>query len=114
MPFGVFVELDEDIQGLAHLGELAHEEVKNATDIVKEGEEREFKVISIEPAEHRLGLSIKQLTAPSTEASAKGEAPVEAADETSAPEVEEEKAGSLATTETGDYPSEVTEEEKAE
>ncbi len=62
MPFGVFVELDNDIQGLAHLIELAHEEVKSADQVVKEGEEREFKVISIEPAEHRLGLSIKQLT----------------------------------------------------
>lgn len=68
MPFGVFVELDSDIQGLAHLGELAHEEVKTASDVVKEGEEREFKVISIEPSEHRLGLSVKQLTeAPKSE-----------------------------------------------
>lgn len=77
MPFGVFVELDTDIQGLAHLGELAHEEVKDANSIVKEGEEREFKVISIEPAEHRLGLSIKQLT----EAPAKAEKAEEKAEE---------------------------------
>lgn len=77
MPFGVFVELDTDIQGLAHLGELAHEEVKDANSIVKEGEEREFKVISIEPAEHRLGLSIKQLT----EAPAKAEKSEEKAEE---------------------------------
>lgn len=62
MPFGVFVELDQDIQGLAHLVELAHTEVKDANEVVKEGEEHEFKVISIEPSEHRLGLSIKQLT----------------------------------------------------
>lgn len=62
MPFGVFVELDKDIQGLAHLVELSHEPVKAAEEVVKPGEEREFKVISIEPGEHRLGLSIKQLT----------------------------------------------------
>jgi small subunit ribosomal protein S1 len=62
MPFGVFVELDKDIQGLAHVMELSHEPVKSAEDVVKVGEEREFKIISIEPAEHRLGLSIKQLT----------------------------------------------------
>jgi small subunit ribosomal protein S1 len=69
MPFGVFVELDQDIQGLAHLVELSHDEVKDANEVVKEGEEREFKVISIEPSEHRLGLSIKQLTeAPKKEA----------------------------------------------
>ncbi len=62
MPFGVFIELDKDIQGLAHVMELSHEPVKSAEDVVKVGEEREFKIISIEPAEHRLGLSIKQLT----------------------------------------------------
>lgn len=74
MPFGVFVELDEDIQGLAHLVELSHEPVKQAEDVVKVGEEYEFKVISIEPAEHRLGLSIKQLT----DAPKGSEAPAEA------------------------------------
>jgi small subunit ribosomal protein S1 len=61
MPFGVFVELDDQIQGLAHLMELSHEEVKNPEDILKVGDEREFKIISIEPQEHRLGLSIKAL-----------------------------------------------------
>ena len=86
MPFGVFVELDQDIQGLAHLVELSHDEVKDANEVVKEGEEREFKVISIEPAEHRLGLSIKQLTeAPKKETKEeKTESPAE--------EVQEEKA----------------------
>jgi small subunit ribosomal protein S1 len=62
MPFGVFVELDKDIQGLAHLMELSHEPIKAAEEVVKPGQEMEFKIISIEPAEHRLGLSIKQLT----------------------------------------------------
>jgi ribosomal protein S1 len=61
MPFGVFVELDDQIQGLAHLMELSHDEVKNPEDILKVGEEKEFKIISIEPQEHRLGLSIKAL-----------------------------------------------------
>lgn len=62
MPFGVFVELDKDIQGLAHIMELSHETVKNPEEFLKPGEEKEFKIISIEPAEHRLGLSLKQLT----------------------------------------------------
>ncbi len=62
MPFGVFVELDDQIQGLAHLMELSHDEVKNPEDILKIGETRDFKIISIEPQEHRLGLSIKALT----------------------------------------------------
>ncbi len=63
MPFGVFVELDKDIQGLAHLMELSHDPIKNPEEVLKTGEEREFKIISIEPAEHRLGLSLKALQA---------------------------------------------------
>jgi small subunit ribosomal protein S1 len=62
MPFGVFVELDKDIQGLAHIMELSHDPVKTAEEILKPGEEKEFKIISIEPAEHRLGLSLKAMT----------------------------------------------------
>jgi len=62
MPFGVFVELDKDIQGLAHVMELSHETIKSAEEVLKPGEEKEFKIISIEPAEHRLGLSLKQMT----------------------------------------------------
>lgn len=68
MPFGVFVELDKDIQGLAHIMELSHETVKNPEDFLKPGEEKEFKIISIEPAEHRLGLSLKALTEASKKA----------------------------------------------
>lgn len=62
MPFGVFVELDKDIQGLAHVMELSHDAIKNPEEVLKAGEEKEFKIISIEPGEHRLGLSLKALT----------------------------------------------------
>ncbi len=61
MPYGVFVELDENIQGLVHIMELSHEAVKNPDAFIKAGEEKDFKIISIEPAEHRLGLSLKAL-----------------------------------------------------
>ncbi len=61
MPFGVFVELDKNIQGLAHTMELSHEAVKNPESLLKPGEEKEFQIISIEPGEHRLGLSLKAL-----------------------------------------------------
>ena len=64
MPFGVFVELDHDIQGLAHLMELSHEAVKNPEEVLKTGDVRKFKIISIEPGDHRLGLSLKALEEP--------------------------------------------------
>ncbi|MBI2607322.1 MAG: S1 RNA-binding domain-containing protein [Candidatus Doudnabacteria bacterium] len=63
MPFGAFVELDPDIYGLVHSVELSNEEVKDTLELIKVGEEREFKIISIEPQEHRLGLSLRALTA---------------------------------------------------
>lgn len=60
-PFGAFVELDEEIHGLAHISELSKKMIHSAAEVVKEGETREFKIISIEPDSHRLGLSLKQL-----------------------------------------------------
>ena len=63
-PFGAFIELDQDIHGLAHIGELAEEKIADPSAVLKEGEEKEFKIISIEPREHRLGLSLKAVHAP--------------------------------------------------
>ena len=62
MPFGAFVELDTDIHGLAHLGELSHKKVTHPKEVVEEGKEYTFKIISIEPENHRLGLSLKAMT----------------------------------------------------
>lgn len=77
-PFGAFVELDPDIHGLAHLGELSEEKIADPSVVVKEGEEREFKIISIEPQEHRLGLSLKALKRDSKPSAAAEPAPAEA------------------------------------
>ncbi|MBX4186784.1 MAG: S1 RNA-binding domain-containing protein [Candidatus Doudnabacteria bacterium] len=64
MPFGAFVELDPEIYGLVHSVELSSEEVKDPTAVVKVGDEMDFKIISIEPQEHRLGLSLRAVTSP--------------------------------------------------
>lgn len=61
-PFGFFVELDPEIHGLAHISELASKPVTDPTTIGKVGEEMEFMIVSIEPEQHRLGLSLKALT----------------------------------------------------
>lgn len=58
-PFGAFVELDQDIHGLAHISELSDQLVHNPSDIVTIGDEYGFKILSIEPDKHRLGLSLK-------------------------------------------------------
>ena len=60
-PFGFFVELDPQIHGLAHISELSKKPVKDITEIAKPGETIEFMVVSVEPEQHRLGLSLKAL-----------------------------------------------------
>jgi small subunit ribosomal protein S1 len=58
-PFGFFVELDPEIHGLAHVSELSDKPVADVSTIAKPGDTLDFKIISIEPNEHRLGLSLK-------------------------------------------------------
>lgn len=60
-PFGLFIELDPDIHGLAHISELSDKPVTEISKIAKVGDALDFKILSIEPANHRLGLSIKAL-----------------------------------------------------
>lgn len=60
-PFGFFVELDPDIHGLAHVSELSKKPIKDVTTLGAVGETKKFKIVSIEPEAHRLGLSIKAL-----------------------------------------------------
>jgi small subunit ribosomal protein S1 len=59
-PFGFFVELDADIQGLAHVSELSDKPVEDPTTLAKPGEVMKFRIVSVEPNEHRLGLSLKE------------------------------------------------------
>src|SRR3989338_9623929 len=60
-PFGFFVELDPDIHGLAHVSELSDKSTIDVSTMAQAGERKRFKIVSIEPKEHRLGLSLKAL-----------------------------------------------------
>ncbi len=57
--FGAFVELDQDIHGLVHISELSDKKIDKPDEVVKVGESYDFKIVSIEPEDHRLGLSMK-------------------------------------------------------
>lgn len=61
-PFGVFVKLNEEINGLIHVTEIGNDTVKDPGEIFKIGDKVKAKVIAVEPEEHRVGLSIKALT----------------------------------------------------
>lgn len=60
-PFGAFIKLSDDINGLIHITEISEEEVTDPGTMMKVGETVKAKVIAIEPDEHRVGLSIKAL-----------------------------------------------------
>ncbi|EKE28733.1 MAG: RNA binding S1 protein [uncultured bacterium (gcode 4)] len=57
--FGIFLSLDGGISGLIHLSEISNEIVKNVEDYVKVGDLVEAKVITFDPNEKRIGLSLK-------------------------------------------------------
>jgi len=61
-PFGAFVKLDDEINGLIHVTEVADGEGIDVGSILKAGERVKAKIISIDADEHRVGLSIKALT----------------------------------------------------
>ncbi len=58
-PFGLFVELDPEIHGLAHISELSSKQIQSPNEVAKIGDTLKFKIISIEPVDHRLGLSLR-------------------------------------------------------
>jgi len=58
-PFGAFVQLEDDINGLIHLSEISNQKVDDPTDFLAIGEEVEAQVINIDRDEHRIGLSLK-------------------------------------------------------
>ncbi len=62
--FGAFVEVFPGVEGLVHISEIAHEHVATPQDKLEEGQEIEVKVLSVNPEEHRLSLSIKALEEP--------------------------------------------------
>jgi small subunit ribosomal protein S1 len=60
--FGAFVELSNKIDGLIHISQLSRERVEKVKDVLKIGDEVEARVIKVDNAERRIGLSIKAVT----------------------------------------------------
>jgi small subunit ribosomal protein S1 len=59
--FGVFVGLENGLEGLLHISELADHKVENAEEIVKVGDQIEVKVLRVDAAERKIGLSRKRV-----------------------------------------------------
>ena len=76
--FGAFVDIGAERPGLIHISELASYRVEEVTEIVKNGQEVEVKVIGVDPRKRQIKLSIKALEAEDVIEEDTGETPLTA------------------------------------
>ena len=60
--FGAFVELEPGIEGLVHVSELSNERIDDPKSIISEGDVIKAEIITLDPKDRKIGLSIKSLT----------------------------------------------------
>ncbi|MBL0927473.1 MAG: 30S ribosomal protein S1 [Phycisphaerales bacterium] len=58
--FGVFVELEDGLEGLLHISELADHKVENPHDVVKANQEVDVKILRVDTSDRKIGLSLKR------------------------------------------------------
>ncbi len=58
--FGVFVELEDGLEGLLHISELSDQKVENPQDVVKVGQEVDVKILRVDTDDRKIGLSLKR------------------------------------------------------
>jgi small subunit ribosomal protein S1 len=58
--FGAFAKVDDSIEGLIHISELADYRIGHPKEVVQEGDEVHVRVIRIDPERRRIGLSLRQ------------------------------------------------------
>jgi small subunit ribosomal protein S1 len=59
--FGAFARVDEGLEGLIHISELAEGNFLHPRNVVKEGQQIQACILNIDSANHRLGLSLRQV-----------------------------------------------------
>lgn len=57
--FGAFVRLEPGVEGLIHISELAHHRVVAVKNVVKEGDDVEVKILTVDAESQKMGLSLK-------------------------------------------------------
>lgn len=58
-PFGAFIQLEDGVEGLAHISELSDKHVRAVGDAVKEGQVVQARVLAVDLAQRRISLSLK-------------------------------------------------------
>ncbi len=59
--FGVFVGLEDGLEGLLHISELSDQKVENPEDVVNVGDELEVKILRVDTEERKIGLSRRRV-----------------------------------------------------
>ena len=72
--FGVFVGLEDGLEGLLHISELSEDKIENAEDVVKIGDPLEVKILRVDTDERKIGLSKKRVGWSSDREAAEGPA----------------------------------------
>ena len=60
--FGVFVELGDELEGLCHISELSDERIERADEVVKVGQEMDFKILRVDHENRKIGLSARAVS----------------------------------------------------
>ncbi len=59
--YGAFVEIGAERPGLVHVSEISHDYIKNPSEVLKEGEEVEAKILDVDRRKKQIRLSIKAM-----------------------------------------------------
>jgi small subunit ribosomal protein S1 len=59
--FGVFIQLEEGLEGLLHISELSDDKVDSPQDVVKIGDELEVKILRVDTDSRKIGLSLRRV-----------------------------------------------------
>jgi len=59
--FGAFARIEDSVEGLIHISELADRIIQHPKEVVREGDEVAIKIVKFDPERRRIGLSIKQV-----------------------------------------------------
>src|SRR5688572_3206275 len=75
LDFGAFVELEKGIEGLVHVSEISDERVEDPRSLLKPAQDVKIQIITVDPIERKIGLSIKGANRAAELADAQGYAP---------------------------------------
>ena len=95
--FGVFIQLEEGLEGLLHISELSDEKVDSPQDVVKIGDELEVKILRVDTDSRKTGLSLRRVQCAAEDKAAEGgaDAPVMDIEEKDAKDTTQQRRGGL-------------------